>query len=75
VFYRGKIFEPSPLLLAQVHQFHVARFSDLRESINVWCDESFGPNQRNGGTRWTNIGASWLIYGDDDALAFRLRWC
>lgn len=45
--------------------------------MTAWCEENFGPGTRDMDSlrRWFRTGSTWVIYGDDDALAFRMRWC
>ncbi|RYD67457.1 MAG: hypothetical protein EOP83_02775 [Verrucomicrobiaceae bacterium] len=42
------------------------------EEVEAWCGETF-PDR--GETRWTNRGWTFRIYDEDDAFAFKMRWC
>jgi hypothetical protein len=58
-----------------------------REEIEAWCRETLGSPIRFRFTadedakfveprgRWFRTGSTWVVYEDDDALAFRMRWC
>lgn len=41
--------------------------------VRAWCHAEFGPEGAGG--RWKGVG--WTIYvsRDEDAVAFRMRWC
>lgn len=57
------------------HHFQVPRWLRLREEVDLWCEANFGVRRGDGTDRWYQVGASWVIFGDVDAMAFRLRWC
>lgn len=71
------------------HFFKIPFFTGIRSKVCEWCTENLGPrieesfylnkfrselpDHRPG--RWYKHGGVVVIYDDDDALAFRLRWC
>lgn len=65
----------------QCHAFSVVDFSgddaDFFDHPAVaWCQEQFGPETLlMRGSRWNKVGFAIYIANDDDAFAFRMRWC
>lgn len=47
------------------------------EEVKGWCEDHFGPAgyYRDSGARWTIIGGTFRVRDDEDAFAFRMRWC
>lgn len=56
---------------------HTFAFEDItnekfREEVIGWCIDYFGEDPAN--DCWWRFGYAIAIVGDDDALAFRMRW-
>jgi hypothetical protein len=85
IVYRGRI-QTAGSIHYSAHHFRAPGSANpntsRRVEMNAWCEEYLGPvsyfeypNDSRGLGRWYRTGSNWIIYSDDDALAFRMRWC
>jgi hypothetical protein len=79
IFYHGRVLSSEhPASCREPYQFIglVSSSGHLSSEVDMWCLAEFGmcPNRWNT-SRLHTSRLLWQIFGDDDALAFRLRWC
>lgn len=56
---------------------YASGFKIIEAAVKEWLDEHFGDADLHDTVRYSHNGAYnsvWIRY-DDDALAFRMRWC
>lgn len=58
--------------------FHVP--SEIQIDVTEWCFAQFGSSGSaqdgyTAGDRWVSSGGTFVVYEEDDAFSFRLRWC
>lgn len=73
IFYHGRVLSSELHALREPHQFLgiVSSSGHLASEVDLWCEAEFGLRP----DRWRRNGLLWQIDHDDDALAFRMRWC
>lgn len=64
----------TPNLCGHRHRF-ILKTGNITPVL-FWCDDNFGcPVQAMTGSRWYALSAIIYFRDDDDAFAFRMRWC